>query len=73
MVTVLGATPADDRPARCIRCHPLSVQPPEEPAPGGWLKPWCGQCDHPDTRWAEAGQPDGTVKLERCPDCGIRR
>jgi hypothetical protein len=62
-----------DSPARCIRCHPLSVQPPAEPAPTGWLKPWCGQCDHPDTRWAEAGQPDGTVQLVRCPDCGIRR
>jgi hypothetical protein len=58
-----------DHPARCIRCHPLSVQPPAEPAPTGWLKPWCGQCDHPDTRFTEL--PDGTVA--RCPDCGIRR
>ena len=30
MVTVLGATPADDRMARCIRCHPLSAHPPED-------------------------------------------
>jgi hypothetical protein len=62
-----------DGPARCIRCHPLSVSPPGgEPASSAWLKPWCGRCD-PVSRWAEAGQPDGTVKLTRCPDCGERR
>jgi hypothetical protein len=58
--------------ARCLRCHPLSVQPPQEPASSIWLKPWCGKCD-PVSRWAEVEQPDGTVKLERCPDCGERR
>jgi hypothetical protein len=63
-----------DHPARCLSCHPLSLQPPAEPAPSpAWLKPWCGQCDTPDTRWAEVTQPDGTVRLERCPDCGERR
>ena len=76
IVTVLGATPADDRIARCIRCHPLSAERPgrdDEPARSAWLKPWCGQCDDPHTRWAEVEQPDGTVKLARCPDCGIKR
>ena len=64
-----------DHPARCLRCHPLSASPPAaEPAAGsGWLKPWCGQCDTEHTRWAEATQPDGTVQLVRCPDCGQRR
>jgi hypothetical protein len=28
MVTVLGETPAKDRMARCLRCHPLSQAPP---------------------------------------------
>ena len=64
-----------DHPARCLRCHPLSASPPaDKPAAGSiWLKPWCGQCDTQHTRWAEATQPDGTVQLVRCPDCGQRR
>jgi hypothetical protein len=62
-----------DGPARCIRCHPLSVHPPgPDPPSSAWVKPWCGRCD-PVSRWAEAEQPDGTVKLTRCPDCGERR
>jgi hypothetical protein len=45
----------------------------QAPQPSVWLKPWCGQCDHENTRWAEVEQPDGNATVIRCPDCGDKR
>jgi hypothetical protein len=58
-----------DRPARCIRCHPLSVARPEpEPEPSG-RPPWCGdpECD-PATRIRVTDTGDGP-RARKCPEC----
>lgn len=54
-----------DHPARCIRCHPLSVHPPEDS--GSSWPPWCGDPDcNPATRWRDT--TDG-LHAEKCPKC----
>jgi hypothetical protein len=54
-----------DHPARCIRCHPLSVKP-DDPSPSAW-PPWCGDpaCNE-RTRWRDT---DDGLRAEKCPKC----
>jgi hypothetical protein len=55
----------DGRMARCLRCHPLSVHPPEDS--GSSWPPWCGDPDcNPATRWRDS--PDG-LHADKCPKC----
>jgi hypothetical protein len=59
------AETGDGRMARCIRCHPLSVHPPEDS--GSSWPPWCGDPDcNPATRWRDSA--DG-LHADKCPKC----